>query len=111
MQELLRGCRAFLFPGLEDFGIAPVEVDELRLAGGRVRGWRRLLDTVVPGVTGELFTEASGENLAAALAAFDLTAYDPHDCRAQAECFSVVLCNGELAAYLAWVAAPQTTLP
>ncbi len=23
--ELLRGCWAFIFPGLEDFGIAPVE--------------------------------------------------------------------------------------
>lgn len=23
--ELMRGCKAFLFPGLEDFGIAPVE--------------------------------------------------------------------------------------
>lgn len=25
VRELLAGCRAFLFPGLEDFGIAPVE--------------------------------------------------------------------------------------
>ena len=25
IRDLLRGCRAFLFPGLEDFGIAPVE--------------------------------------------------------------------------------------
>ena len=70
MRELLRGCRAFLFPGLEDFGIAPVEA----MSCGRpvvAFGGGGALDTVVPGVTGELFAEASGEELAATLAAFD----------------------------------------
>ena len=69
------------------------------------------LDTVVPGVTGELFVEASGESLAAALAAFDWTAYDPRDCRAQAERFSAASFRRELATYLARVAAPQSVTP
>ena len=62
VRELLRGCRAFLFPGLEDFGIAPVEA----MSSGRpviAFGGGGALDTVVPGVTGELFAEAEAEKL------------------------------------------------
>ncbi len=86
--ELLGGCQAFLFPGLEDFGIAPVEAMSMgrpviAYAGGGA------LDTVVPGVTGELFTQQTGESLYATLAAFDPTAYDPALCRSQAEKFSI----------------------
>ena len=110
VHELLRGCRAFLFPGLEDFGIAPVEAMScgrpvVAFAGGGA------LDTVVPGVTGELFAEASGESLAAALAAFDWAAYDPRDCRAQAELFSATSFRRQLGDYLARVSAPQAALP
>ena len=36
--ELMRGCKAFLFPGLEDFGIAPVEAMS---AGGPVIAFRQ----------------------------------------------------------------------
>ncbi len=56
IRELLRGCKAFLFPGLEDFGIAPVEA----MSVGRpvvAFGGGGALDTVIPGVTGELFAE------------------------------------------------------
>ena len=67
MRELLRGCRAFLFPGLEDFGIAPVEA----MSSGRpviAFGGGGALDTVVPGITGEMFDEANVDSLAATLA-------------------------------------------
>jgi glycosyltransferase involved in cell wall biosynthesis len=87
VRDLLRGCRAFIFPGLEDFGIAPVEAlavgrPVVAFAGGGA------LDTVLPGVTGELFPEQSVESLIAALRRFDAAAYDPAACRAQAERFS-----------------------
>ncbi len=59
-------CRAFLFPGLEDFGITPLEatacgrpVVALR-AGGT-------LDTVVEGLNGVFFDEIDEDALAAAL--------------------------------------------
>ena len=109
VRELLRGCRAFLFPGLEDFGIAPVEA----MSCGRpvvAFGGGGALDTVVPGVTGELFAEASGEDLAAALAAFDWKAYRPSDCRTQAECFSAANFRRQLAAYLERVSLPLASL-
>lgn len=99
VRELLRGCRAFLFPGLEDFGIAPVEA----MSAGRpviAFGGGGALDTVVPGATGELFAEATVESLVAVLQRFDWRAYDPHACRAQAETFSAAVFRRQFGAYV-----------
>ncbi len=59
-------CRAFLFPGDEDFGITPVEAQ----AAGRpvvAYGSGGALDTVIDGTTGILFREQTVESLGAAL--------------------------------------------
>jgi len=64
--ELVRGCRAFLFPGEEDFGIAPVEAQ----AAGRpvvAFGAGGALDTVLDGVTGVHFATQSVDALVAAV--------------------------------------------
>lgn len=103
VRELLRGCRAFLFPGLEDFGIAPVEA----MSCGRpviAFGGGGALDTVIPGLSGEHFAEPTVASLAGTLAHFDWRAYSPAACRAQAECFSAERFRRQLAAYLAAVA-------
>ncbi|MEZ4679752.1 MAG: glycosyltransferase [Caldilineaceae bacterium] len=97
--ELLRSCRAFLFPGLEDFGIAPVEAMSagrpvIAYAGGGA------LDTVVPGVTGELFAEQSWQSLHATITQFQPGAYEPTACRLQAEHFDVTLFRQRLLTYL-----------
>ncbi len=102
--RLMRGCKAFLFPGLEDFGIAPVEAMSagrpvIAFAGGGA------LDTVLPGVTGELFQPQSVEGLLAVLEGFDPRAYDPAACRAQAEKFSRARFQRELMDFLAQVMA------
>ncbi len=102
--KLMRGCKAFLFPGLEDFGIAPVEAMSagrpvIAFAGGGA------LDTVAPGITGELFQPQTVEGLLAALADFDPRAYDPAACRAQAEKFSRARFQRELMDFLAQVMA------
>ena len=102
--RLMRGCKAFLFPGLEDFGIAPVEAMSagrpvIAFAGGGA------LDTVLPGVTGELFQPQSVEGLLAVLEDFDPRAYDPGACRAQAEKFSRARFQRELMDFLAQVMA------
>jgi glycosyltransferase involved in cell wall biosynthesis len=100
LAQLYAGARAFIFPGLEDFGIAPVEA---QAAGRPVIAFRGggALDTVAPGVTGELFAEQTVASLAAALARFDPAAYDPAACRRNAERFSPERFERELAAFIA----------
>lgn len=100
VRTLLRGCKAFLFPGLEDFGIAPVEA----MAAGRpviAFGGGGALDTVAAGVTGAFFAAQTLQSLLAALQGFDATAYDPAACQAQADRFSVANFRRNLLAYLA----------
>lgn len=69
-------CRAFLFPGEEDFGITPLEVQ----AAGRpviAYGAGGALTSVVEGATGTFFYEQTVESLAAVLASFDERQYHP----------------------------------
>jgi glycosyltransferase involved in cell wall biosynthesis len=99
IRELLRGCKAFLFPGLEDFGIAPVEA----MSVGRpviAFGGGGALDTVVPGVTGELFAHQTAESFVAALAGFDPAEFDPAACQEQAARFSSAAFRAKLTTHL-----------
>ncbi|HXR66502.1 MAG TPA: glycosyltransferase, partial [Ktedonobacteraceae bacterium] len=73
-------CRAFLFPGEEDFGITPLEVQ----ASGRpviAYGAGGALASVVDGVTGTFFHQQTAESLAAVLASFDACHYHPQTIR------------------------------
>lgn len=73
-------CRAFLFPGEEDFGITPLEAQ----ASGRpviAYGAGGALASVIDDVTGKFFTEQSVESLVAVLASFDERTYDPQSIR------------------------------
>jgi glycosyltransferase involved in cell wall biosynthesis len=85
---LLAGCRAFVFPGLEDFGITPVEA----MAAGRpviAYAGGGALDTVEEGVTGMFFHEPNPESLADAVRRFDESAFNPVTIRTHAEQFDV----------------------
>ncbi|GAC1365637.1 MAG: glycosyltransferase family 4 protein [Ktedonobacteraceae bacterium] len=69
-------CRAFLFPGEEDFGITPLEAQ----ACGRpviAYGAGGALASIVDNVTGMFFREQTVESLAAALASFPERVFDP----------------------------------
>jgi glycosyltransferase involved in cell wall biosynthesis len=82
-------CRAFLMPGEEDFGIAPVEA----MASGRpviALASGGALDTVVEGVSGVLFDEQSVDGLAEAISRFEANEpfFKPQAVRAHAELFS-----------------------
>ncbi len=100
LARLYTGARAFIFPGLEDFGIAPVEA---QAAGRPVIAFRGggALDTVLPGQTGELFAEQTVESLKTVLAGFDPAAYDPLACRSNAERFRVERFERELRDFIA----------
>jgi len=95
LQELLSRAGAFIFPGLEDFGIAPLEA----MAAGRpviAYAGGGALDTVEPGVTGEFFTELTSESLADAVRNFDPARYDATIIRRHAEQFDRAVFQREL---------------
>ncbi len=73
--KLLAGCRALVFPGEEDFGIAVVEANA---AGRPVVAYQDggALDTVEPGVTGVFFSEPSPDSLAEAVLRSTRIAWD-----------------------------------
>ena len=73
--QLLRGARALLFPGLEDFGIVPVEAMShgtpvIALGKGGV------LDSVTS-AAGVLYNDSDANSLADAIGEFELESYDP----------------------------------
>jgi glycosyltransferase involved in cell wall biosynthesis len=86
LAELFAHCKAFIFPGLEDFGIAPLEAQAtgrpvIAYAGGGA------LETVVEGVTGTFFHEQTPEALAETIRRFDDSLFDPEAIRRNAERF------------------------
>ena len=88
IRELYQGAGAFLLPGEEDFGIAPVEA----LACGRpvvalARGGAA--ETVSDGATGVLVDEPGAEALAAGIARARALRFDAGHIRNQALRFSV----------------------
>ncbi len=85
-QALFNGCRAFLFPGEEDFGITPLEA----MAAGRpVVAYRAggALDTVNAGQTGIFFDQQTPEALMSALHELANHHWDTHIIRTHAESF------------------------
>ncbi len=89
LNELYGGARALLFPGVEDFGIVPLEA----MACGTpviALGRGGALETVIHEKTGLHFSEASAEGLAGEILRFerDFRRFDPMDCRTQALRFS-----------------------
>lgn len=95
----LSGCRAFLFPGEEDFGIAPVEA----MASGRpviAYGRGGALETVLEGVTGLFFQKQSPEDLIDAVRRFESMEFDPQKIRAHAGQFGQEIFKAKMRSYL-----------
>jgi glycosyltransferase involved in cell wall biosynthesis len=98
--EYLSQCRAFIFPGEEDFGIAPLEAQAagrpvIAFAGGGA------LETVAEGRTGLFFREQTAESLAEAVSAFDADAFDGATIRRYAQGFDREAFKSKLRAFVA----------
>ncbi len=83
-------CRAFLFPGEEDFGITPLEAQ----ACGRpviAYGAGGALASIIDGITGRFFEEQTVESLTNVLATFDERLFDSNVIRSHALEFDMPL--------------------
>lgn len=106
--ELLATCRALIWPGVEDFGLAPVEA----MASGRPVIARRaggVLDTVAEGRSGLFFDAPEADALAAAVLQAEEMFWDPLAIQAQARQFGRPVFEAQLRELLAdaWHAGKQ----
>jgi glycosyltransferase involved in cell wall biosynthesis len=94
-------CRAFLMPGIEDFGITPLEAQS---AGAPVIAYGEggTLETVIEGKTGRFFREQTPQSLVEAVGAFEQERhqYLPSVARRQAEKFSPARFRKQMKAFL-----------
>lgn len=99
LEELYRGAKALIFPGLEDFGLVMVEAQSYGTpvvafkAGGA-------LEIVKEGKTGEFFSHQTVASLRDVLEKFDEKRYNGVDCIENAEKFSFSHFKASVQAYL-----------
>jgi len=87
IRTLYARAQALVFPGVEDFGMVPVEA----MASGRpviARGAGGALETVIDGETGGRFFDDTPEALLDAVRRAEATRFDPVRLRAHAQHFS-----------------------
>jgi glycosyltransferase involved in cell wall biosynthesis len=99
LPDLMARCKAFVFPGYEDFGIAPVEAQ----AAGRpviAYGAGGALDTVIDGQTGVRFTQQTAEALIDAAHRLDAIDFDTGTIRDNAARFDAEVFERKLRAFI-----------
>jgi glycosyltransferase involved in cell wall biosynthesis len=105
LPRLMAKAKAFIFPGLEDFGITPVQAEA---AGRPVIAYKGggALDTVIAGKTGEFFEAQTVDSLAKVMASFDASKYDPAFIRAHALKFDSAIFKQQIDSFIeqAWEA-------
>jgi glycosyltransferase involved in cell wall biosynthesis len=81
-------CRALLFPGEEDFGMAPLEV---AAAGRPTVAYRAggAVETIIENVTGAFFERQTAEDLGDAIERFERQEWRPDVIRRHSETFSI----------------------
>jgi len=108
LRELYRGCRAVLMPGVEDFGIVPLEA----MACGRpaivfADGGGR--ESVIPGETGLVFDKPTAEALRAAVDSLEGVRFNERALRQRAESYSRARFEARLKAFLDQALAEKHT--
>jgi glycosyltransferase involved in cell wall biosynthesis len=99
LKQLYASSRGFVFPGEEDFGIAPLEANAsgrpvIAYAGGGA------LDTVIDGRTGVLFERQHVESLMAAVRRAEAIAWDSSALRQHARKFDRQVFREQLLAFV-----------
>ena len=96
-------CRALLFPGEEDFGMTPLEINA---AGRPVIAYRGggALETVREGLTGVFFERPTSQSLMTAIEEFEQYRWDPRILRHHAEKFSYPVFAARMLEFLSKVA-------
>jgi len=95
----LSKCRGFIFPGIEDFGIAPVEA----MASGRpviAYAGGGALETVVEGISGLFFKEQTTDSLVEAIEKFTAIEFDSKIIRRHTEQFDKEIFKIKISAYV-----------
>jgi glycosyltransferase involved in cell wall biosynthesis len=87
VNALVGDARAVILPGEEDFGLVPLEAAATGTPTIALRAGGAL-ETIVEGETGAFFDDPDDASLAAAIAAFDRSRFDPQRLRAHAEAFA-----------------------
>lgn len=109
VRKYMSECKALLFPGLEDFGIVPVEAQ----ACGRpviCYGKGGVLDSVIDGKTGVYFNEQTVESLKKAIIKFEKMKFDKKVIRRHAEEFSEENFKKKINDYLEKVTKPRLAI-
>lgn len=99
IKEYYSKCRAFVFPGEEDFGITPLEAQ----ASGRpviAFGKGGALETVVDGKTGIFFDEQTVDKLKEALNKFESLNFDKRIIREHAEGFDEAIFKRKIKGFI-----------
>jgi glycosyltransferase involved in cell wall biosynthesis len=99
LPDLMARCKAFMFPGEEDFGIAPIQA----MAAGRpviAYAGGGALDTVIPGRTGVLFERQDAESIVAAVESFDPAMFDARAISAHAAQFDTAQFKRQLGEFV-----------
>lgn len=88
-------CKALLFTGEEDFGIAPLEVNA---AGRPAIAFRAggATETIVEGTNGLFFEEQTVESLMEAITRLESRSWDPIAIRDHAKCFDTAIFEGKV---------------
>jgi glycosyltransferase involved in cell wall biosynthesis len=102
LANLYAGCRALIFPGIEDFGIVPLEA----MACGKpviAFGQGGALETIIADGeirTGVFFYNQTSDDLVKSLGGFDQLIFDPYKIREHALKFDRVLFKEKLKKYI-----------
>jgi glycosyltransferase involved in cell wall biosynthesis len=105
VDHLVSHCRALIFPGEEDFGMAPLEV---AAAGRPCIAYRAggATETIIDGMTGQFFDAQDVDHLMEAIQQFELHSWSPDDLRRHAEKFSLAVFRQNMCSFLIRAGVP-----